>query len=537
MSAAAGSGPAVAGAARPAGSGSARRAASTVAARWALALAILGALVAVSALLRTTAMRTSYWIDEGIAVGIAQFPLGDIPRALLQDGSPPLYYLLLHLWQTAFGTAESATRSLSLLASLLAIPLSWELARRIAGQRAAWITALLAAGHPFLTYYAQETRMYSLVSLEALLLSGSLVLLLTRGRRRWIVPAILSATALLYTHNWGLFVVAASALAALVIVLTGPPASRRRGIVDGLLVYCATGALYLPWVPSLLAQARSTGAPWSIRPGPAELFSAIVVPFGYEVTGVILAAIVAAAAVAIARRDRPGDAPTARAAVLLGVMLVLTGAIAWTASQLSPAWSVRYLAVSVGPAILLAGLVLARVPTVGAAVLTLLAVTWAQPLHDRIRQKGNVAQVAALTAQYGAVQPGNLLVSPHPEQIPVLRHYFGGELRYATSLGFHPDARIFDWRDALPRLEAARPGAVWPGLRQTLQPGQEVVLALPLLRSASWRAPWTSLVKQRSLEWEQMLDGDPALRRLGSLPRYGDRAVPRGVRVIVYRRR
>src|ERR671915_407411 len=76
--------------------------------------AALLVLTAVSVGLRTGAMDAGYWIDEAIAVGIASHDLADIPRTLRQDGSPPLYYLLLHGWMRVAGFEEVATRALSL---------------------------------------------------------------------------------------------------------------------------------------------------------------------------------------------------------------------------------------------------------------------------------------------------------------------------------------------------------------------------------------------------------------------------------------
>lgn len=505
--------------------------------RWALAVVSLLALIGVSVSLRTTAMDTSYWIDEGIATGIARYPLWDIPSQLLLDGSPPLYYMLLHIWESWFGTSELATRSLSLTAAVMTIPVAWVLARAIAGTRAAWIAALLAAGHPFLTYYAQETRMYALVALQALVLAGALVLIFTQRRRRWIPVAVVAGAALVYTHNWGLFALVASFGASILAVFTGPREQWRSSVIDGVIVYGAMAVLYLPWVPSLLKQASSTGAPWSRQPGFTDLFSAIVVPFGYEVTGVVLALITALAAVRIATRRRDGDRPTSRASLLLVAMIVGTACIAWAVSQVSPAWSVRYLAVSVGPAILLAGLVLARVPTVGAAVLCLLVITWAQPLDSRIRAKSNTAQTVALAQQFGAGKAGDVVISPHPEQLPVISHYLGGAPRYATSLGWQSDTRIFDWRHALDRLQRAQAQDVWAGMRGNVKSGQRVLLFVPLLRSANWEAPWTWLVRKRSKDWQRVLDADPELQRLVELPKYTDRQVPRGVRVIIYQHR
>lgn len=504
---------------------------------WALGFAALVGLCVASVLLRTQAFDTSYWIDEGIATGIARYPLFDIPRVLLLDGSPPLYYMLLHIWESWFGTSEAATRSLSLVAATMTIPVAFLFAWRIAGTRAAWVAALLAAGHPFLTYYAQETRMYSLVALEALVLSGALVLVFVRRDRIFIPLAVVAGAAMMLTHNWGLFGVAASFVACLAVVFTGDRDLRKSSVIDGVIVYGAIGLLYLPWVPSLLKQASSTGAPWSKVPGIGELFSAVVVPFGYELTGVVLAAITAVAALTIARRNRPGDEPTARAALLLALMIVGTGVLAWTVSHVSPAWSLRYLAVSVGPALLLAALVLARIPTVGAAVLCLLAITWAQPLEERIRAKSNVAQVAALASQAGATGEGDVVISPHPEQLPVISHYMGGAPRYATSLGWQPDTRVFDWRHALDRLKDAQPESVWARMKTDVEPGQDIVLAIPILRSANWSAPWTWLVRRRALQWEQVLDRDPDLVRLGELPRLGEGPLPRGLRLVVYRHR
>ena len=46
-------------------------------------------------------------MDEGSPSGIASHPSGDIPGVLEQDGSPPLYYMLLHVWMDVFGRSET----------------------------------------------------------------------------------------------------------------------------------------------------------------------------------------------------------------------------------------------------------------------------------------------------------------------------------------------------------------------------------------------------------------------------------------------
>src|SRR5215213_4963793 len=129
----------------------------------------LAVLVVLSAFVRTRELGVGLWLDEGLSIGIADRPLADIPSVLRQDGSPPLYYLLLHGWMELGGRSEAATHALSLLFALLAVPVAFWAAGALLGERAAWIAALLTALNPFLGTYAQETRMYSLLVLLTLI--------------------------------------------------------------------------------------------------------------------------------------------------------------------------------------------------------------------------------------------------------------------------------------------------------------------------------------------------------------------------------
>src|SRR3954468_5414863 len=72
----------------------------------------LAALTLLSLALRTNELGIGLWIDEGLSVGISDRPLSGIPHALRLDGSPPLYYLLLHVWMSVFGTSEEAERGM-----------------------------------------------------------------------------------------------------------------------------------------------------------------------------------------------------------------------------------------------------------------------------------------------------------------------------------------------------------------------------------------------------------------------------------------
>src|SRR3954462_6802371 len=117
----------------------------------------LALLLAVSLFIRTREIGIGFWMDEGLSVGIADRPLSAIPHALREDGSPPLYYMLLHFWLAVGGRSEAGVRALSLLFALLAVPAGWWAGRAIfRTARAAWIAAILMAFNPFLSQYAQE---------------------------------------------------------------------------------------------------------------------------------------------------------------------------------------------------------------------------------------------------------------------------------------------------------------------------------------------------------------------------------------------
>ena len=487
----------------------------------------LTGLVAVSLLLRTTALDAGFWIDEAISVGIASYDLFDIPGRLRLDGSPPLYYLMLHGWMQAFGTSETATHVLSLIIALTSIPVAWWAGRSLFGTRTAWTAALLAALNPFLTYYAQETRMYAFSAVLGLLVAATFLHAFVRRDRRYL-PAFAAALAtMLYTHNWAIFLGAGSVATFALLWRWAEAGDRRALLRDGLLAYGAVAVLFLPWLPTLLWQAQHTGAPWAERPSLDTLLSALGLVLGGATPAIALLLVGGngLAGLVSVPRDR-------RAAALIA-LVVLSILAAFLASQLSPAFANRYFSAFVGPLLLLAAVGLAHAGRLGLVCLVLVAALWLDPRTTDLERKSNARSLSASIATYVTV--GDLVVSTHPEQLPLMSYYLPEGVRYADSLGPVEDPRLFDWTDALERLRAAKPRPTVNALLATLRPGQELVLIQPLLRTARWNAPWTKLVRKRSVQWERVLDGDGRVRREAVVPVFGFDPLPRGVRAVVYR--
>jgi hypothetical protein len=375
--------------------------------------------------------------------------------------------------------------------------------------------------------------MYSLASLLGLLVVALWAHVFAFGHRGYRIAAGLALVALMYTHNWGLFLAVGTIVA--LVPIWWASTDRRALVRDALVVYAIVAVVYLPWLPTLAFQAAHTGAPWSQKPSLADILGPISGILGGQPVplGLFLAAGAGLAAIA-GRRLPAATEPRVRAVWLIVAMPLAGLAIAWLASQASPAFTGRYFAVFLGPVILLAGVGLAHSGRLGIICLVIVLALWIDPRTSEINHKSDARLVAAQIDSH--VHPGDLVVSVHPEQAPLLHYYFPPGLRYATALGPMPDPGVFDWRDALARLHAADPPGTLGQLVNTLAPGRRLVLVMPIIRTARWGAPWTRLVRLRSSEWQIAAERDVYLRRLIVAPRFGHKRLPRGVRAVIYER-
>ena len=497
-------------------------------ARRVLAFAVLAALVALSLYERSRALDASYWIDEGISVGIAQHALGDIPGVLEQDGSPPLYYALLHVWIQVFGAGETATHWLSLALALLVIPAAYW-AASVWGRGAALAAATLVALSPFLDDHATETRMYALVALLAVLAVGAFVRGFVLRRRAFVVWLAPLLAALLWTHNWALYLALGCAVAIVALAV----ARRDRGVMrDGALAGAAAAVLYTPWVPTLLHQAEHTGAPWSNEPSLARLDEIPHALLGKDLVIALAAVALVAGVVVIARR---GAASERRGLVALALVLVTSVVAAFVAAQLEPGWASRYFAVFLAPLVVLLGLAAARARWVGAAVLVAIAAISFDPDTPDRHFKSNAEAVAAELEP--SLRPGDVVLSTQAEQVPVLRHYLGGDLVWWDPMRRVRDPRVMDWEDVVAELRRARETGRAELALQSVPPGRRLVFVRPIVVGESgWRAPWTRLVRLHSDELERRLAADRRFRALGSHRGTTVRSSRVGVEATVYER-
>lgn len=183
--------------------------------------------------------------------------VGLLEPMIRQNG--PLYYFLLRGWVALAGPTEYALRFFSLLFGVLCVPLTAALGIRLLGRTAATVAAALMAVSPYMVWYGQEVKMYTLVPALVLLALYGLRRGMDEGGAWWAVPVVATAL-LLYTHIWGALLIP---LQILWLLLEGP---RWRPHWRGALIGMALLTLpYLPlalWqIPAVLIR-RETGFPY-----------------------------------------------------------------------------------------------------------------------------------------------------------------------------------------------------------------------------------------------------------------------------------
>lgn len=371
--------------------------------------------------------------------------------------------------------------------------------------------------------------MYALMILLGVLAAAAYLHVFVFRRRGYLVLLVVAWTLMLYTHNWALFFLAGS------LVALGPclrrSADRPALVRDAVIAFGGAGLLFLPWLPTLVFQTLHTGAPWGNEPSlTALLLRAPAALAAGPPAAVALALGGGAGVAAVVTRARGAE----RTAVLALVLVPVVGLVlAWVTSQISPAWAHRYLAVLLGPLLVFFGVTLSRAGRLGLAALGILSAFWIvqQPFDDKSNARTVMRQVDARLA------PGDVVISTHPEQTPVLLYYLPAGLRYATTLGPVADPRVMDWRDALARLELARPETELDPVLDSVRRGGRVLLVRPLIgEGIEWSAPWTQLVRRRSAEWGGALARDRRFRRVAAFPRRFPDELPRGVRAVLYQK-
>jgi uncharacterized membrane protein len=168
---------------------------------------------------------------------------------------PPLYFIVLRCWMDWVGTAPGPSRMLSVLFSLAAIPLLFDVCRLLHGPRVGLVAAAIMALAIVQIDYAQQTRGYTMLIFLSLGAADVLVRiekLGATGRRVVVLALMLAVLALTHYEAAGaLLALAAYAVARL----------RERARARALIAFAVAGVFVaLVWGPFYARQLQTLRA-------------------------------------------------------------------------------------------------------------------------------------------------------------------------------------------------------------------------------------------------------------------------------------
>lgn len=419
-----------------------------------LVAAALGIVVAAGVVLRFTT-TSAVWLDEALSVAIADLPLARLPDALRMDGHPPLYYVLLHGWVRLFGSGDVAVRALSGLCSAAALPITWVAGRRVAGRPGAVAATALLASSPFAIRYATEARMYAVIVLLVLMTGLALDAALRAPTPLRLAGVALGTAALLLTHYWGAYLVAAVGAGLGVAALRGSRPARTA-----LLAAAGGGLLALPWLPVLAFQLAHTGTPWAPETTPRRVLATVsAFGGGRSLTGVPVSVGLAVLAVLsvlpwTSRALAPPHPTVLRLAAGGAATAVLAAGVSLGTGA---AWVPRYASVLLPLYLVCAAAGWARLrSTAGRRVILVVLcgfglASGAEEVHD---PRTNAAAVVDVLRDRAG--PDDLVVYC-PDQVgPAVNRLFGDDVDQVVYPTGGPPDRV-NWTDYLERHQRADP--------------------------------------------------------------------------------
>ena len=209
--------------------------------------------------------KADIWHDEGYTAAIIQQPIHDIVTITTTDVHPPLYYVIMHVWQLVFGVSAVSLRGFSVVCGVATISLLFFLLQKLFSKRIAIFGSFLAALGPFLIRYSDEARMYALAALLSVAATYVFVVAIEKKNKKywWFLYGALIAAGF-YTQYFLALLIPAH-FVYLWLKLGGTRAAIVQ-IAKNKNIWLAGGfcfLLFLPWLPVMISQtSRVSGGFW-----------------------------------------------------------------------------------------------------------------------------------------------------------------------------------------------------------------------------------------------------------------------------------
>jgi mannosyltransferase len=204
----------------------------------------------------------SLWLDEATTYSISSQSFAGIWQTIAAgEFNPPLFYWIEHL-MLVFGNSEVVLRFIPAVLGVLSIPVFYLAGKEFLDRNTGIIAAAACTVSPFLIYYSQEARAYSMMLFFVALATLFFLKAMKSGNRvHWILFAVFSAIAF-WSHFYAIVMIGALVLYALVIWAPKirTELNNLKLLVLGVIVF-AVLCLPLILVTISLFAARTSSAP------------------------------------------------------------------------------------------------------------------------------------------------------------------------------------------------------------------------------------------------------------------------------------
>lgn len=382
-------------------------------------------------------IQNSVRLDEAQSLWQTSHSVRGTLKVVAQDVHVPLYHMILHFWQFYLGQDIVTARLLSLGFFLATIPFVYLLARRVLSVKWALVALAFFSLSPFMNWYANETRMYTLLAFFATLSQYYFLRIMDNkpGKGGWL-GYTLTALIGVYTHYFFAFNLLSQAIFFLLARKHFPAGSLKKFI--GVAI--ATAAVMAPWIKYFVDQgSASNTSPNLIRPSSVDfsnVFSNFAFGFQTDTINTVLIStwpllvIVALLAVKQNQKATPKFVYMLTAAML---PVALAFALSYV---VSPFFLSRYMVSCVAPLIIVITWFVSnygkRLATAITAVLAIVMViasiqqysSAATPVKENYREAANYITDRA--------DPQDIVVLSAPFTVYPFDYYYTGKARVET---------------------------------------------------------------------------------------------------------
>lgn len=219
-------------------------------------------------------MNQSLRLDEAQSLWQSSRSPTHIITLVAQDVHVPLYHELLHFWRLLVGDSVTSARALSVLLYICCIPLVYAIGARVYSPSVGLFAALLISISPFMNWYGNEIRMYTLLTLVVLCSHYFFLRLYHETedshRSAWVGYAITACIGV-FVHYFFFLHLLSQALFYFLRKELFP----RRALRTFVTIAALVGAVFAPWVWYVYTQGQAGfQAPQLTAPTTVNLFSA-----------------------------------------------------------------------------------------------------------------------------------------------------------------------------------------------------------------------------------------------------------------------